>query len=66
MTQIQEDINCTHHWMIDTPNGKNGFSNGKCIKCKAEKEFNNVTEQTEYNPWQQKQESQVDITKVGS
>lgn len=65
MTEIQEDVNCTHHWMIDTPNGKNGFSNGKCIKCKAEKEFNNVQE-INYNPWEQKYKSEVNNTKVGS
>ncbi len=64
MTEIQEDTNCTHHWMIDSPNGS--LSTGKCIRCKAVKEFSNVIDQAEYNPWQQKQKSQVDITKVGS
>ena len=43
-------VECIHTWKIDSPNGKGGWSTGKCMKCKAQKEFNNVTETT-YNMW---------------
>ena len=41
---------CVHHWKIESPNGNAGRSTGICIKCQAEKQFNNVTETT-YNMW---------------
>jgi hypothetical protein len=37
----QED--CVHYWKIESPDGNGGWSTGICIKCKAEKRFNNVS-----------------------
>ena len=34
---------CVHHWLIDTPNGRE--SQGVCKRCGATKEFSNSTEQ---------------------
>jgi hypothetical protein len=31
---------CTHHWLIETPNGE--FSRGRCKKCGAKKQFRNA------------------------
>ena len=38
--------NCTHHWMIEEPNGKT--STGVCRKCHVSKEFQNSYE---YSSW---------------
>ena len=32
-------LTCTHHWMIETPNGK--YSNGVCKNCNEVKQFSN-------------------------
>ncbi len=34
---------CVHHWMIDSPNGRE--SGGVCKRCGARKSFSNSTEQ---------------------
>lgn len=34
---------CVHHWLIETPNGRE--SQGVCKRCGATKEFSNSTEQ---------------------
>src|SRR5690606_5923350 len=34
---------CVHHWMIETPNGRE--SKGICKRCGASKEFSNSTDQ---------------------
>lgn len=33
---------CSHHWVIDTPNG--ALSGGRCKRCGAEREFRNSNE----------------------
>lgn len=35
--------NCVHHWVIETPNGRE--SGGVCKRCGAHKSFSNSTEQ---------------------
>ncbi len=35
--------NCVHHWMIESPNGRE--STGTCKRCGARKAFTNSTEQ---------------------
>jgi len=35
--------NCVHHWLIETPNGRE--STGTCKRCGASKSFANSTEQ---------------------
>lgn len=35
----QFEKGCAHHWVIEPPRGP--VSKGICIKCGAEKEFNN-------------------------
>ncbi|MCK9485165.1 MAG: hypothetical protein M0R73_00430 [Dehalococcoidia bacterium] len=35
--------NCVHHWIIETPNGRE--SGGVCKRCGAHKSFSNSTEQ---------------------
>ena len=35
--------NCVHHWLIETPNGRE--STGVCKRCGATKEFANSTDQ---------------------
>ena len=44
---------CVHYWKLEAPNGNGGWVAGKCIKCKAEKDFNSIPEQ-KYNPWEHK------------
>ena len=46
---------CVHYWKLGTPNGNGGWVAGKCIKCEAEKDFNNVPE-VRYNPWEHSKE----------
>jgi len=40
------DSGCTHHWIIEPPNGS--VSRGKCKICKESKEFRNSFE---YSSW---------------
>jgi len=42
---------CVHHWKIESPNGNAGWSTGICIKCQAEKQFDNVAPDN-YSAWQ--------------
>ena len=41
---------CVHHWKIESPNGNAGWSIGICIKCQAEKQFDNVMP-SNYSAW---------------
>ena len=43
--QVKET--CTHHWLIDPPDGP--VSKGVCKKCGAEKDFKNYIF---YSPWE--------------
>lgn len=38
---------CTHHWIIDSPNGPQ--SNGSCKVCGAEREFMNYLESSAWS-----------------
>ena len=40
------DNECTHHWVIEPPNGS--ISKGKCKNCNESKEFRNSFE---YSSW---------------
>ncbi len=38
----EKSVGCTHHWIIDPPNG--AVSHGRCRLCGADKEFRNSYE----------------------
>ncbi len=38
----RQQANCVHHWMIESPNGRE--SRGACKRCGLQKEFMNSTE----------------------
>ena len=40
------DVECTHHWVIETPSGP--VSHGACKLCGQEREFKNYLENTPY------------------
>ncbi len=40
--KLDEVVTCTHHWVIDTPEGP--FSKGRCRLCGEEREFSNSAE----------------------
>jgi hypothetical protein len=42
-TQVRTPASCVHHWLIETPNGRE--SHGVCKRCGANKAFTNSTEQ---------------------
>ena len=39
---------CTHHWIIETANGR--WSPGKCCHCGEVKEFKNVVDEAIHDP----------------
>ena len=45
--EVENDSSCTHHWVIDSPNG--ATSKGLCKVCGIEREFRNSYE---YSSWQ--------------
>ncbi len=40
--KLDEVVVCTHHWIIETPDGP--VSKGRCRLCRAEREFSNSVE----------------------
>ena len=42
-------IECTHHWIIETPSGR--FSKGICNKCKINKLFDNIIDDSNVSQW---------------
>jgi hypothetical protein len=40
---------CTHHWIIEPPNGPT--SKGYCKLCPEVREFRNYPEEQEYSAW---------------
>ncbi len=40
--KLDEVVACTHHWIIETPDGP--ASTGRCRVCGEERDFNNSTE----------------------
>ncbi len=42
-------MECTHHWIIEIPNGR--YSKGVCDKCKTNKLFDNVIEDNGIRNW---------------
>ena len=43
VTERKSTKNCVHHWIIDSPNGRE--SSGACKRCGLERNFANSTEQ---------------------
>ena len=46
--ELEEVVVCTHHWIIETPDGP--VSKGRCRLCRAEREFSNSFETGGWNP----------------
>ena len=40
--KLDEVVSCTHHWIIDTPDGP--VSKGRCKLCRQVREFSNSVE----------------------
>jgi hypothetical protein len=38
---------CSHHWVIETPNGT--FSGGRCKRCGVTREFRNSSEEVQWD-----------------
>jgi hypothetical protein len=51
--------NCVHHWLIETPNGRE--STGLCKRCGATKSFANSTEQV---MWEQTNTLRNDLNRA--
>ncbi len=52
--------NCVHHWLIETPNGRE--SHGVCKRCGQKKSFTNSTEQV---MWEQSNSLRNDMGRTG-
>ena len=52
---------CTHHWIIDSPNGPQ--SNGSCKVCGAEREFMNYLESSAWSSGEKKDDKGKDKDK---
>ena len=50
---------CTHHWVIDSPNGPQ--SQGSCKVCGAEREFMNYLESSAWSSGEEKKGDDVGI-----
>lgn len=51
---------CVHHWLIETPNGRE--SHGVCKRCGAKKAFTNSTEQV---MWEQSNSLRNEFGRTG-
>ena len=49
MKTPESTLECTHHWIIEIPNGR--YSKGVCDKCKTNKLFDNVIEDNGIRNW---------------
>lgn len=47
MASTIAERNCSHHWVIDTPNGT--FSHGRCKRCGSTREFRNSSEDQQWS-----------------
>ena len=62
-TEVREQkpvarASCVHHWLIDSPNGRE--SSGTCKRCGAKKAFSNSNEQV---MWEQTNTLRNDINR---